>query len=54
MIFAVEAWTIPESEEPEIGNMVMSKEFDDQGEAQQWAWERMEEGYSVNMWRRQS
>jgi hypothetical protein len=53
-MFAVEAWTIPleGDEEPGLEEMVRAQEFAAEEDARRWAWERMEEGYFVRLWRR--
>ena len=52
MIFAVEAWTIPDGEETCELEMASSAEFPSEIEAQALAWERLEEGFAVRLWRR--
>lgn len=52
MVYAVEAWTIPEGEEPCEEWMIDSTEFEDKQEAMEWVWERLEEGYAIRMYRR--
>lgn len=54
MVFAVEAWSLPTSddEEPCEEEMIESREFESEGDAMRWAFARMEEGYSTRLWRR--
>jgi hypothetical protein len=54
MVYAVEAWTIsmPDDEEQCDTEIVESKDFADQEEAMRWAWDRLEEGAYVKVWRR--
>lgn len=54
MVFAVEAWAIhrPDDEEPADNDVQDSAEFSDAEQAKQWAWDRMEEGFDVRMYRR--
>lgn len=55
MIFSVEAWTIPNDndEEPCNEEMVACQDFANVPEAMIWAWDRLEEGFFVRMWRRE-
>lgn len=50
--YAVEAWTIPGDEEPCEEEMIHSHEFDNLEDAKHHAWDRLEEGYAVRMYRR--
>ena len=52
VVFGVEAWTVSGDEEPCEEEMVESAEFEKQADAMYWAWNRMEEGYAVRLWRR--
>jgi hypothetical protein len=54
LLWALEAWTVPTDgdEEPCEQRMVSSEEFSDREDAERWAWERMEEGFFVRMWKR--
>jgi hypothetical protein len=52
MVFAVEAWTIPDSEEPCEEDMEESEEFESDEAARLWVWDRLEEGFQVRMYRR--
>jgi hypothetical protein len=53
-MFAVEAWTIPmeHDEEPCEAKLVRSVEVTSEEAARRWAWDRLEEGYFVRLWRR--
>jgi hypothetical protein len=55
MAFAVEVWTVslPDDEEPQRTEQVECREFQTSLEAHSFAWERLEEGYFVRLWRRQ-
>jgi hypothetical protein len=54
MTIEVQAWTFPTEgdEEPCVEEMVESEEFTDEDEARRCAWQRLEEGYFVRIWRR--
>lgn len=54
MIFAVEAWTVNGADEEESAptEMVECQEFAGELDARDWAWEKMEEGFFVRMFRR--
>ncbi len=54
MLISVEAWTIndPNDEEPCDTEMVASEDFSDMEDARHWAWDRLEEGFYVRIWRR--
>jgi hypothetical protein len=57
MVLAVEAIVpeCPEESPPEgldVGDVAASVELEDEGAARQWAWNRMEEGFLVRLWRR--
>jgi hypothetical protein len=55
LVYAVEAWVIPQDDDEEPAaeqEMYRSGEFRGKAEAMRWAWERMEEGFFVRLWRR--
>jgi hypothetical protein len=54
MNFRVEAWIIPyeNDEEESKREMVYSKEFTNRYEAMRQAWEWLEFGFNIRMWRR--
>lgn len=54
MKYAIEVWTIPltNDEEPCEKDMVECKDFISQVAAGEYAWERLEEGFFVRMFRR--
>lgn len=57
MVFAVESLfpDHPEDLPPtdfNVGDVFESFETEDIDEAKDWAWQKMEEGYSTRMWRR--
>lgn len=52
MIYDVQVWEYPTDEEGGEHEMVESEQFDEQAEARYWAWERLEEGFAVRMYRR--
>jgi hypothetical protein len=52
MVYAVEAWTYPTDEEGGEHEMERSEEFHTEESAMRWAWDRLEEGFAVRMYRR--
>lgn len=54
MTYAVEAWTFrtDEGPSPAPDECVAEEEFTDQQRAKDWAWDRLEEGFAVRLWRR--
>jgi hypothetical protein len=52
--YAIEAWTFPTDgdEEPCEQELVKTEEFTNLWQAQSHAWDWMEEGFFVRMWRR--
>ncbi len=52
MVYAMEAWTIPGDEEGTEEEIAEAQEFRTEEGAQEWAWERIEEGYAVRLYRR--
>lgn len=51
--YRVEAWMIPGDEEPCEEEMISSAEFESLEDAQEWCFDRMEEGYQTRLYRRQ-
>lgn len=52
MKYDVQCWTMTGGEENDPLDMVENKEFNDQDEAMRCAWEWLEEGFAVLMFRR--
>ncbi len=54
VVYGVEVWTFPTEgdEEPCVQEMIEFKDFDDEKDAMRWAWDRLEEGFYVRMFRR--
>lgn len=53
LIYAMEAWVLLGlEEEASEAEMVNNKEFRHHSDAMDWAWDRMEEGFAVRMYRR--
>jgi hypothetical protein len=50
-MYRVEAWTFPSDEEGGDTRLVDDVAFEVITEAQQWAWDRMEEGFQTRVWR---
>ncbi len=57
MKYAVQSVYVADDEEPlpegvKVGDMEDEAEFFNIEAAQEWAWQRMEEGFGVRLWRR--